>query len=132
MKKADLKNADVKKVDLKKADLKEDDVDMSNETLSPARVVTKANIFGDGHCVSHTLHFADGSRKTVGVILPSTLVFDTSAAEVMEGVAGDCEYRLNGAAEWIASGAGEKFSVPAHSRFEIRTAAGYHYICHFG
>lgn len=105
---------------------------MVTETLVPASVATKANVFADGRCVSHTLHFADGSRKTVGVILPSTITFDTSAPEIMEGVAGSCEYRLNGSADWIRAGIGERFSVPANSKFEIRTDAGYHYICHFG
>lgn len=105
---------------------------MTTETLNPASVTTKANLFADGKCVSHTLHFADGSRKTAGVILPSTLTFNTGAPEVMEGVAGSCEYRLNGSEEWIKSAAGEKFSVPANSKFEIRTNEGYHYICHFG
>jgi uncharacterized protein YaiE (UPF0345 family) len=93
---------------------------MTTETLAPVSVVTKANLF------------ADGKRKTVGVILPSTLTFNTAAAEIMEGVAGSCEYRLNGAQAWTPSGAGEKFSVPANSTFEIRTREGYHYICHFG
>jgi uncharacterized protein YaiE (UPF0345 family) len=105
---------------------------MTTETLTPASVVTKANIFAEGKCVSHTLHFADGSRKTIGVILPSTLVFNTSAAEVMEGVWGSCEYRLNDSDVWQTSAAGEKFSVPANTRFEIRSNEGYHYICHFG
>ena len=105
---------------------------MLTETLAPAAVATKANVFGEGRCVSHTLHFADGSRKTVGVILPSTLTFNTSAPEIMEGVAGSCEYRLNDAADWTRAGAGERFSVPANSKFEIRTEEGYHYICHFG
>ena len=105
---------------------------MTTEALSPARVTTKANLFADGKCVSHTLHFADGSRKTVGVILPSTLTFNTAAPEIMEGVAGSCEHRLDGSQAWIKSGAGEKFSVPANSKFEIRTNEGYHYICHFG
>ena len=105
---------------------------MLTETLAPAAVATKANVFAAGRCVSHTLHFADGSRKTVGVILPSTLTFNTSAPEIMEGVAGSCEYRLNDAADWTRAGAGERFSVPANSKFEIRTEEGYHYICHFG
>lgn len=104
---------------------------MTTETLSPVSVATQANIFSDGRCVSHTLHFADGSRKTVGVILPSTLVFTTGVSEVMEGVAGSCEYRLDGNQPWSMSGAGETFSVPANTRFEIRTSEGYHYICHF-
>ncbi len=104
---------------------------MTTERLAPASVVTKANMFFDGKCVSHTLHFADGKRKTVGAILPSSLVFNTNAAEVMEGVAGSCECRLDGDERWLKSGASKKFGIPANTRFEIRTAEGYHYICHF-
>ena len=32
----------------------------------------------------------------------------------------------------VASGPGEKFSIPGNSKFEIRVAEAYHYICHFG
>ena len=49
-------------------------------------VVKKANVYFDGKCVSHTVQFADGSKKTVGVILPSSLTFNTGVPEVMEGV----------------------------------------------
>jgi uncharacterized protein YaiE (UPF0345 family) len=105
---------------------------MTTDTLSPASVATKANVYFDGKCVSHTLRFADGSLKTIGVILPATLSFTTDAAEVMECVGGCCEYRLAGSEEWTHSGKGEKFSVPAKTAFEIRTIEGYHYICHFG
>ena len=33
-------------------------------------VVKKANVYFDGKCVSHTVQFADGGKKTIGVILP--------------------------------------------------------------
>ncbi|HOG03595.1 MAG TPA: pyrimidine/purine nucleoside phosphorylase, partial [Accumulibacter sp.] len=36
-------------------------------------VVKQANVYFDGKCISHTIRLADGSSKTVGVILPSTL-----------------------------------------------------------
>ena len=44
----------------------------------------KSNVYFDGKCVSHTIHLEDGTRKTVGVIFPSTLRFTTGAPEVME------------------------------------------------
>src|SRR5450759_3444561 len=47
-------------------------------------VVKKGNVFFDGKCVSHSVLFADGTRKTVGVILPSTLTFNVSTPELME------------------------------------------------
>jgi purine/pyrimidine-nucleoside phosphorylase len=105
----------------------------TTETLLSATVSTRANVYFDGKCVSHGLTLADGSKKSVGVILPSTLSFNTGAPEIMEGTAGRCEYLLAGSTEWVASGAGEKFSVPGNSTFQIRVSGEpYSYICHFG
>ena len=104
-----------------------------NESLACTAVATKANVYFDGKCVSHSLTLADGSKKSVGVILPSTLTFNTGAPEIMEGTGGSCEYQLAGTSEWIASGPGQKFSVPGNSSFQIRvTGEPYSYICHFG
>ena len=105
---------------------------MTTETLAAASVQTQANVYFDGKCVSHALTLADGTKKSVGVILPASLTFNTGAAETMECVAGACEYKLAGSNEWRTSRAGEKFSVPANSSFDIRVAEAYHYICHFG
>jgi hypothetical protein len=95
-------------------------------------VVKKANVYFDGKCVSHTVMLADGSNKTVGVILPSSLTFTTGAPEVMEGVGGTCRVRLRGENEWKAWGEGESFAVPGDSSFEIACDEPYHYVCHFG
>jgi len=70
--------------------------------------------------------------NSVGVILPASLTNNTGAPEIMECVAGACEYKLAGSSEWKKSGPGEKFSIPGNSSFEIRVADAYHYICHFG
>ena len=58
--------------------------------------------------------------------------FRTGVPEIMECVAGSCEYKLAGSEEWKRSGAGDRFAVPGDSSFEIRVAEAYHYICHFG
>ncbi len=93
----------------------------------------QANVYFDGKCVSHTVEFADGSKKSVGVILPSTLTFNTGAPEIMETVAGACRVKLAGENEWKTYGAGQSFEVPANSSFQIEvTAQPYHYVCHFG
>ncbi len=105
---------------------------MTTDKIDGVSVVTKANVYFDGKCVSHGITLADGTKKSVGVVLPSTLTFNTGAPEVMECVAGACEYKLAGTSEWKKSAAGEKFSVPGNSSFEIRVAEAYHYICHFG
>ena len=105
---------------------------MTTQTIDAARVSTQAKVYFDGKCVSHSLTLADGSRKSVGVVLAAQLTFRTGEAETMECVAGRCEYRLPGSDEWRASGPGERFSVPANASFDIRVAEAYHYICHFG
>ena len=94
-------------------------------------VVKKANVYFDGRCISHTIQLADGSRKSVGVILPATLTFKTGAAEIMETVAGSCRYRLSGL-DWATSHAGELFAVPENSSFDIEVnGEPYQYVCHF-
>ena len=105
---------------------------VSDTQFDQVSVVKKANVYFDGKCVSHTVLFADGGRKTLGVILPATLRFETGAAEVMEGVAGNCRVRLAGQSEWRDYGAGERFEVPGNSSFEIEVAdEPYHYVCSF-
>ena len=95
-------------------------------------VIKAANVYFDGKCVSHTVQFADGTKKSVGVILPATLTFNTGVPEIMECVAGACRYRIRGE-DWRASQAGESFSVPGNTSFEIEVSgAPYHYVCHFG
>ena len=100
-------------------------------------VTTQANVYFDGKCVSHGIQFADGTKKSVGVILPATLTFSTGAPEIMESVAGSCRVRLKGPdgnpGDWNTYTAGESFNVPGNSSFDIEVAGEpYHYICHFG
>ena len=94
-------------------------------------VVKKANVYFDGKCVSQTVQLADGTKKTVGVILPASLTFKTGAPEIMEGVGGSCRVRLKGDSEWKNYGAGQSFEVPGNSSFEIACDEPYHYVCHF-
>ena len=105
---------------------------MVTEQLQGASVATKANVFFDGKCVSHTVTLANGEKKSVGVVLAATLTFNTATAEIMECVAGSCEYKVAGSNEWKTSGPSSQFSVPANSSFDIKVAEAYHYICHFG
>lgn len=94
-------------------------------------VIKKANVYFDGKCVSHTVQFADGSKKTIGVILPSTLTFNTGVPEIMETVAGSCRYRIKGG-DWQTCGEGEQFDAPGNSSFDIEVSGEpYHYVCHF-
>ncbi|SPA26553.1 conserved hypothetical protein, DUF1255 [Cupriavidus taiwanensis] len=94
-------------------------------------VVKKANLYFDGKCVSHTVLFPDGTRKTLGVIFPASLTFNTGAPEIMEINAGSCRVRLAGSEDWQTYGAGQQFSVPGNSSFDIEVQETLDYVCHF-
>lgn len=102
------------------------------ESIDGVSVTTQANVYFDGKCVSHGLTYPDGTKKSVGVVLSAALTFGTGAPEIMECVAGSCEYRLDGSDTWLTSQPGDQFSVPGNSKFDIRVANAYHYICHYG
>ena len=98
-----------------------------NVTLDPV-----ANVYFDGACVSHTFHDTEGTRRTAGVILPGTFTFSTGAPEVMELHGGACRVRLAGSEEWTEHAAGESFSVPWDSSFDIEVSEALSYVCHYG
>ena len=102
------------------------------ERFDGVSVDTKANVYFDGRCVSHTIRLSDGTRKSVGVILPATLTFETAAPETMEIVAGRCRVKLRGSDAVTEYAGGQSFDVPGSSAFEIEALEPVHYVCHFG
>lgn len=94
--------------------------------------IAKANVYFDGGVVSHTILFADGSKKTLGLIFPGSYHFGTDAPEKMEITAGACRVRLDGSKEWADYAESETFNVPGKSGFDIEVSEGVaQYICSF-
>lgn len=95
-------------------------------------VLTKANVYFDGKVVSHSMLFADGSKKTLGLIYPGKFHFGTDKAERMEIVAGTCTVKLDGHTATATYSSGQHFDVPAKSGFDIEVGGGLcEYICSF-
>lgn len=94
--------------------------------------VAKANVYFEGKVVSHSILFADASKKTLGLIYPGAYHFGTDAAERMEIIDGACEVQLDGSDETQTYAAGTHFDVPAKSGFSITVAEGIcQYVCSF-
>lgn len=94
--------------------------------------VTKAaNVYYDGNVTSRTITFADGSTKTLGIMLPGRYEFSTGKAELMEITQGKLNYQLAGSEDWVRVTAGEHFHVPANSSFTIKIEEVTDYICSF-
>ena len=94
-------------------------------------VIRKANVYFDGKVTSRTIVFPDGSRKTLGVMLPGDYEFGTADREIMEILAGDLDVLLPGADRWQTFAAGTSFEVPANSKFSLKVRTLTDYCCSF-
>jgi len=94
-------------------------------------VIRSANCYFDGRVTSRTLMFADGTKKTLGVMLPGEYEFSTDAAELIEIQTGELDLLLPEASEWKAIKGGDSFNVPAASTFTVRVQQLTDYCCSF-
>jgi hypothetical protein len=94
-------------------------------------VVREANIYFNGGVVSHTVLFADGTKKTLGVMQAGEYTFNTAAAEVMEILSGELELQLAGETGWQEVIGGQSFEVPANSSFTMKVKTVSDYCCSF-
>ena len=107
--------------------------EMTMTTMDGVTLTTKANVYFDGKCVSHSFTTASGAKKSAGVVLgpDTTLTFGTNAAEIMQCVGGSCEYRLANSESWVTCGEGEEFAIDGDSKFDIKVREAFHYVCHY-
>jgi purine/pyrimidine-nucleoside phosphorylase len=94
-------------------------------------VVKKANVYFEGGVTSRTLVFPDGSRKTLGIMLPGDYEFSTGDKEIMEILSGDLDVLLPGEDGWRTVKGGEAFEVPAQSKFGLKVKTLTDYCCSF-
>ncbi len=94
-------------------------------------VVKKANIYFEGKVASRTVVFSDGSKKTLGIMLPGEYEFGTDAKEIMEIISGDLTVALPGAEGWKTVKGGESFEVTAKSKFRMKVVTVTDYCCSF-
>jgi uncharacterized protein YaiE (UPF0345 family) len=94
-------------------------------------VVKKANVYFDGKVTSRTVLFADGSKKTLGIMLPGDYEFSTGEREIMEILAGELEVLLPGASGWKTVRGGESFEVAAKAKFGLKVKSVTDYCCSY-
>jgi len=101
------------------------------KTFDNVTVEVEGNSYFDGAVTSRTVNFADGSKKTLGFMLPGEYEFGTAAAELMEITSGELEVKLPNTDEWIAVKGGESFDVPANSKFHVNVKSITDYCCSY-
>lgn len=94
-------------------------------------VVKKANVYFDGKVTSRTVLFGDGSKKTLGVMLPGEYEFGTGDKELMEILSGELEVLLPGESGWRPVKGGESFEVAPNAKFKLQVRSLTDYCCSF-
>ncbi len=95
------------------------------------QVEKRANIYFDGKVTSRTVIFSDGSRKTLGIMLPGEYEFGTSEKEIMEIQSGRLQVQLPGSSEWQEFTASTSFEVPANAKFKLKVHEITDYCCSY-
>ena len=93
-------------------------------------ITREANIYFDGKVTSRSVVFADGTRKTLGIMLPGDYEFGTDTRELMEILSGDLDVQLPGEA-WKQVSGGGHFGVPARVKFKLKVRAVTDYCCSY-
>lgn len=94
-------------------------------------VVAKANVYFDGAVTSRTVLFADGSKKTLGIMMPGTYDFGTDCHETMEILSGELTVDLgDGSAPQTIVGTGV-FEVEGGKRFKVDVKTVTDYCCSY-
>lgn len=96
-----------------------------------ATIMKKANVYFNGNVTSRTVILADGSRKTLGIMMPGEYEFSTADKEIMEIYSGNLDVQLPGSKDWKAISGGESFEVAANSKFTMKVKTLSDYCCSF-
>ena len=73
----------------------------------------------------------DGSRFTVGVMIPGEYHFGTGRPERVTVVLGELVVKQPGSSEWTPYPAGTVFEVPGSSGFDLQVASHTAYVCEY-
>ena len=100
-------------------------------TFENVTITKAANVYFDGNVTSRKIEFADGTVKTLGIMLPGDYEFGTEAAEVMEILAGNLEVKLPNNDTWQTIQGGQSFDVPANAKFQLKIKTITDYCCSY-
>ena len=94
-------------------------------------VEKKANIYFDGKVTSRTVLFANGEKKTLGIMLAGEYCFNTEDQEIMEILGGNMEVMLPGEDIYTLYEEWQRYTVPANSSFKMIVKDYVDYCCSY-
>ena len=90
-----------------------------------------ANIYFEGKVISRNIFSKDGSKKTLGVMLPGEYEFNTESRELMEIISGKLNLKIKGNNDWKLITEGKDFSIPKNSSFKVEILELVNYVCSY-
>ncbi|AOZ92180.1 pyrimidine/purine nucleoside phosphorylase [Paenibacillus crassostreae] len=94
-------------------------------------IVKAANVYFDGKVTSRTVILDDGSKVTLGIMLPGTYEFGTDGPEIMEILSGDLNVKLPGTEVWQEIKGTGTFNVPGNAKFTVEVLNVTDYCCSY-
>lgn len=104
---------------------------MESSTFENVSVKKKANIYYEGNVTSRTLLFPDGSKKTLGIMLPGEYEFETESEEQIEVLQGMAFFKLPRSKRWKVFKEGDSLTIPPKSRFKVKIKRLLDYCCSY-
>ena len=90
-----------------------------------------ANIYFNGNVISRNIFLKDGSKKTLGVMLPGEYEFTTQVRELMEITSGKLNLKIQNDIEWTMIKDGMDFNIPKNSSFKVEVLEIVNYTCSY-
>ena len=90
-----------------------------------------ANIYFEGKVISRNIFFKDGSKKTLGVMLPGEYEFKTESRELMKIMSGKLNLKLQNDCDWKLIYDGMDFNIPKNSSFKVKVLELVNYTCSY-
>ena len=94
-------------------------------------IAKEANFYFDGNVTSRTVFFSDGSKKTLGIMLPGNYEFTTEVKEIVEITLGELEVLTTEKEGWKKMGKGMQFEVEKNSTFKLKVTKIFDYCCSY-
>ena len=90
-----------------------------------------ANVYFEGKVISRNVFLKDGSKKTLGVMLPGEYEFNTESRELMEIITGKLNLKIEGNDNWQLITEGMNFDIPRNSSFKLKVLQLVNYTCSY-
>ena len=101
------------------------------ENYKNVNVDKLANVYFEGKVVSRNVFLKDGSKKTLGVMLPGEYEFNTESRELMEIISGKLNLKLKDDNDWQLISDGMDFNIPKNSSFKVKVLELVNYTCSY-